>query len=66
MDDLESEDFLKVILDNFLKKAVTEHTRGNNILDLVLINREIMISELDVGGERGGSDYKEIKLGGHP
>lgn len=66
MGDLESEDFLKVIQDNFLKKAVTESTRGNNILDLILINRAIMISELDVGGERVGSDYKEMKLGGHP
>lgn len=60
--DLESEDFLKVIQDNFLKHTVTEPTRGNNILDLVLTNNENMVSELDVGGELGGSDHKEIRF----
>ncbi len=33
--DLEPEDFLKVIKDNFLKHVVMEPTRGDNLLDLV-------------------------------
>ncbi len=47
--DLESEDILKVLQDNFLKQVVTEPTRGDNILDLVLTSNENMISEVDVG-----------------
>ena len=39
----EAEDFLEAVLDNFLEQHVTSPTRGNNILDLVLSNRENMI-----------------------
>ncbi len=60
--DLESEDFLRVLQDNFLKQVVTEPTRGDNILDLVLTNDENMISEVDVGSQLGCSDHREIRF----
>ncbi len=47
--DLESEDFLRILQNNFLKQLVTEPTRGDNMQDLVLTNNENMISEVDVG-----------------
>ncbi len=53
---------MKVLKDNFLKQTVIDPTKGNNILDLVLTNTGNMISDLDVGGELGGSDHKEIRF----
>ena len=57
----EAEEFLKVIQDNFLKQVVVEPTRGNNILDLILTNREEIIDQVDVGGQLENSDHKEIR-----
>ena len=57
----ESEEFLKVLQDNFLKQLVTEPTRGNNILDLILTNREEIINQVDVGGKLANSDHCEIR-----
>ena len=59
---MESEDFLKVLQDNFLKQVVTEPTRGENILDLVLTNNENMINEVEVGSQLGSSDHREIRF----
>ncbi len=47
MRDLESENFLKVVKVIFLKQAVSEPTRGNNILELILVNNENMIEGLE-------------------
>ena len=59
--DYESDDFLEVINDNFLHQYVTEPTRGNNILDLVLSNSLNLVQSVEVGGgSLGGSDHKEI------
>ncbi len=60
--DLESEDFLRVLQNNFLKHVVTEPTRGENILDLVLTNNENMISEVDVGSQLGCRDHRVIRF----
>ncbi len=57
--DLESEDFLRIFQDNFLKQVVTESTRCDNILDLVLTNNENMISEVDVGSQFVSSDHRD-------
>ena len=51
--DLGSEELLKVIEDNFLKQVVTEPTRGDNILDLILTNNSNMIRDIEVGEELG-------------
>ena len=60
--DQESEAFLGVLQDNFLKQVVREPTRGENILDLVLTNNENMISGVDVGSQLGCSDHREIRF----
>ena len=57
----ESEEFLKVMQDNFLKQLVIEPTRGNNILDLIITNSDDIIEEVDVGGYLGNSDHREIR-----
>nr|XP_053633351.1 uncharacterized protein LOC128689237 [Cherax quadricarinatus] len=57
---LESYDFLEVVQDCFLKQFVTEPTRGNNLLDLVLANNESLVNYLEVSEELGASDHKSI------
>ena len=57
----EAEDFLTVIQDNFLKQVVLEPTRGNNILDLILTNREDSITQVEIGGQLGNNDHREIR-----
>ena len=57
----ESEEFLKVMQDNFLKQLVIEPTRGNNILDLIITNSDDIIEQVDVGGYLGNSDHREIR-----
>ena len=59
--DQESEDFLGVLQDNFLKQVVREPTRGENILDLVLTNND-NISEVDIGSQLDCSDHREIRF----
>ena len=58
----EAEEFLQVIQDNFLKQLVLEPTRVNNILDLILTNREEAISQVEIGGKLGNSDHSEIRF----
>ena len=58
--DPESEDFLKVSKDNFLKQVVMEPTRGDNILDLVLTDNGNMIRNVQVGEELGSSDHRAV------
>lgn len=60
--DNESEDFINVVNDNFLKQLVNVPTRENNILDLILTNREDLVNELEVGGRLGNSDHEEIRF----
>ncbi len=62
MGDLESEDFLRVLQDNFLTQVVTEPTRGGNILDLVLTNNENMICEVDVGSKLSNSNHRKVRF----
>nr|XP_053644522.1 uncharacterized protein LOC128697033 isoform X1 [Cherax quadricarinatus] len=57
---LESYDFLEVVQDCFLKQFVTEPTRGNNLLDLVMANNESLVNNLEISEELGASDHKSI------
>lgn len=50
--DLEPKDF-QGLKHNFLKLVFIEPTRGENILDLDLMNNKNMISEVDVGRKLG-------------
>lgn len=52
---------VKCINDNFLFQAVTEDTRGKNIIDLVLVTEETMIENLRVGEPFGTSDHQIIR-----
>ena len=60
--DQEAEEFLNVVQDNFLRQIINEPTRGNNILDLVLTNREEVIKDTEIGGNLGNSDHCEIRF----
>ncbi|XP_069941667.1 uncharacterized protein [Cherax quadricarinatus] len=57
---LESSDFMETVQDCFLKQSVTEPTRGNNLLDLVLSNKETLVNNLEITEELGASDHKSI------
>ncbi len=61
MGNKETEEFLKVIQDNFLKQVVVEPTRGNNILDVILTNREEEVTQVEVGGQLGNRDHRGIR-----
>ena len=58
--DNESDEFLEVVLDNFLIQYVNSPTRGNNILDLVFSNKDNIISNVEISSELGNSDHKSI------
>ena len=45
---MDSEEFVDLIQDNFLFQHVREATRGSNILDLVFSNEVSMIEDLKV------------------
>ncbi len=57
----EAEEFLKVIQGNFLKQVVVEPTRGSNIIDLILANRKEAVTQVEVGGQLGNIDHREIR-----
>lgn len=58
----EFEDFLRVLLDNFLKQVVTAPTGGETSLGLVLHNNENMIGKMDVGRLVGCSDHRAVRF----
>ncbi len=60
MDNKEAEECLKVIQDNFLEQVVVEPTRRNNILDLILTNREETVMQVDAGGQLGDSGHWKL------
>lgn len=60
--DQEAQDLLDVIQDSFLKQLIRTPTREENILDLLLTNRDDIISNIEVGDSLGNSDHKEIRL----
>lgn len=52
--------FQNVVADRFLHQTVTEPTRGDAILDLLLVSNENLIEEL-VRGSLGSSDHELIQ-----
>ncbi|MDJ0596593.1 MAG: reverse transcriptase family protein [Pleurocapsa sp. MO_226.B13] len=58
--DQDSTEFLNTVQDNFLQQHVTQPTRGDNILDLVLSNRENLVKEVKVEDGLGNSDHNVI------
>ena len=52
---------LEFIEDNFLIQLVTEPTRENNILDLVIASQEHLINNITVGEHLGFCDHKVVR-----
>ena len=60
--DRETQDFLDVIQDSFLKQLVNKPTREDKILDLILTNREDIVSNIEIGETLGNSDHREVRF----
>ena len=58
----ESNKFVKCINDNFLHQKVHDATRGENVLDLILVTDESMIREVNVGEPFGTSDHNIVRF----
>ena len=54
--------FLKHLDDNFLVQVQREPTRKGALLDLLLVNREGLVSEVAIGGHLGHSDHEAVKF----
>ena len=42
-------------------QIIIEATRGNSILDLILINRKGTVTKVNVCGQQGNSDHSEVR-----
>ncbi|PKU47773.1 nipped-b-like protein [Limosa lapponica baueri] len=54
--------FLECVEDNFLMQLISELTRESALLDLLLVNREELVGEVEVGGRLGHSDHEMIEF----
>ena len=55
-------EFLNVVQDGFFKQLVREPTRQGNILDLVFVNNESLVSQVEIGARFDVSDHHEIRF----
>ncbi len=58
----EGNKLLKMLEDTFLTQIVTEPTRENNLLDLVLVSDSGLTRECQVGEKLDGCDHHLIRL----
>ncbi|KAK4816845.1 hypothetical protein QYF61_023967 [Mycteria americana] len=58
----QSRRFLERVADNFLTQLVSDPTREGAPLDLLLMNRERLVSHVMAGGRLGQSDHKMIEF----
>ncbi|PKU41684.1 rna-directed dna polymerase from mobile element hypothetical protein [Limosa lapponica baueri] len=58
----QSQRFLECVEDNFLTQLVNEPTRESALLDLLLVNREGLVGNVEVGGCLGQSDNEIIEF----
>ena len=58
----QSRRFLESVKDNFLVQVIDGQTRGEALLDLVLINTEESIREVKTGGSLGCSDHALVEF----
>ena len=54
--------FLEFVVENGFSQLVNEPTRQANILDLVLCNEPLLVSNLTVQGPIGGSDHASVQF----
>ena len=57
----ESHKMIEFLEDNFLHQLVTEPTRENNILDLVIASQAHLLNNVTVGEHLGSCDHKVIR-----
>ncbi len=60
--DQEDRRLINMVEDSFLKQVVTQPTRENNILDLVLVSDPDLVRHCEVGEKLGGSDHNIIRF----
>ena len=56
-----SEPFMRCVLDNFLTQVVSSPTRGDNLLDIVLVNDPTFVSNSLVIEGFPGSDHRTVR-----
>jgi len=54
--------FLEHVEDNFLTQLVSEPTRESTLLDLLFVNREVLVGDVMDGGHLGHSNHKIIEF----
>ncbi|KAJ7410989.1 hypothetical protein WISP_105223 [Willisornis vidua] len=54
--------FLKKLDDNFTEKIIRHLTQKDGLLDLLLVNRVDLMSEVEIGGCLGHSNHKVIEF----
>ena len=52
---------LKFLEDNFLSQLVSEPTRENSILDLIIVSQDHLINNVTVGEHLGSCDHKVVR-----
>lgn len=62
MGNTQSERCIVLGQDNSLHQFINEPTAGNNILHLVVRNNENSVGEMEVGGEVGNTNHKELTI----
>ena len=60
IDNKETDEFLKVIQDNFLKQVILEPTSVSNILDWILTYKKELVTQVKGGGQLDNCDHSEI------
>ncbi len=60
--DQEGSRLINMIEDSFLTQVVTQPSRENNILDLVLVSDPDLVRDCEVGKKLGGSDHNIIRF----
>jgi len=58
----QSSRLLECIEDNFLSQVISTSTRGDAILDLVVINASELVGDVKIGGSLGCSDHALVEL----
>lgn len=61
----EDRQFLSLVQDCGLKQCVQEPTRGENILDIVLLCHNVLVDKVIVSEPLGTSDHKQVQFDVH-
>ncbi len=53
---------IEFLEENYISQMVSEPTRQNNILDLVITTQDNLVSNVTVGEHFGSSDHKLVRI----